>query len=111
MLATNGELADIFVRGTNGEALTPAETLRLESVIEVYVTLLEDVDHQYKSKLYFDEEDEEDIIEFIAPTYRKLFRSPVGRRWWVTVAANSTTPSLFAKMDRIISQWDVEDAE
>ena len=32
MLASDGELADIYLRGINGEQLSPVETFRLENV-------------------------------------------------------------------------------
>jgi len=110
MLATDGELADIYLRSLQGEQLTPVETLRMQFIIETYMGLLEDSDHQYKSDLYFDEEDEIDLVEFIAPTFKELFQSPVGRHWWATIAENSTTPSLYAKMNKIMQKWDAEES-
>jgi hypothetical protein len=110
MLAADGELADIYLRGINSEPLSPVETLRLEFVIEFYMSLLEDANHQYSSGLYFDEDDDTDLIEYIAPTYRALFRCPVGRHWWATVAPNSTPPSLYAKMNKIMKNWDTEES-
>jgi hypothetical protein len=109
MLASDGELADIYLRGVNGEQLSPVETLRLEYVIEVYMNLLEDADHQYRSGLYFEEEDGIDLIEYIAPTYKALFRCAVGRHWWAAVAPSSTVPSLYAKMNKIMQKWDTEE--
>lgn len=110
MLATDGELAEIYLRNLAGEQLTPVETLRMQFIIETYMTLLEDSDHQYKSDLYFSEDDGVDLVEFIAPTFKKLFQSPVGRHWWATIAESSTTPSLYAKMDRIMRNWDEEES-
>ena len=109
MRATDGELADIYLRCLAGEQLTPVETLRMQFIIETYMLLLEDSDHQYKSDLYFSEEDEIDLVEFIAPTFKKLFQSQVGRQWWTTIAENSTTPSLYAKMNKIMQNWDEEE--
>jgi hypothetical protein len=109
MIATDGELADIYLRSIKGEQLMPVETLRMRFVIETYMALLEDSDHQYKSGLYFDEEDGVDFVEYIAPTFKELFQSPVGRHWWATIAENSTTPSLYAKMNRIMLKWDTEE--
>ncbi len=108
VLATDAELADIYCRGTNGEDLSEVEVLRFLSLVEMYLTLLEDIDHQYKSDLYFDEDDDLDIIEFIAPTYRSLFSSPIARDWWKGMAQHSTTPSLYAKISNIMAKWDAE---
>ena len=74
----------------------------------MYLTLLEDIDHQYKSDLYFDEDDDLDIIEFIAPTYRSLLSSPIARDWWKGMAQHSTTPSLYVKISNIMAKWDAE---
>ena len=54
----------------------------------------EDADHQYKSDLYFDEDDETDLVEYVAPTYRDWIMSPHGRAWWDRVAADTDTPAL-----------------
>ena len=109
MLATDAELTDIYIRGIAGEALSPVETKRLESLIDVYMTNLEDIDHQYKSDLYFDEEDTVDAVDYLAPLHRDLMMSPTGRHWWATVAPVSHTPSFFEKMSRIMKSWEVGD--
>lgn len=108
MLATDAELTDIYLRGVSGEALSPVETKRLESLIDVYMTNLEDIDHQYQSDLYFDEEDTKDVVDYLAPVHKDLMTSPVGRQWWATVAPISHTPSYFEKMNRIMKEWDAE---
>jgi hypothetical protein len=111
MLATDAELTDIFLRGVAGEALSPVETKRLESLIDVYMTNLEDIDHQYQSDLYFDEEDTTDAVDYLAPLHKDLMLSPVGRNWWATVAPTLHTPSFFEKMNRIIKNWEAGDTE
>lgn len=111
MLATDGELADIYVRGVNGESLSPAETKRLESLIDVYMANLEDIDHQYRSDLYFDEEDSVDVVDYVAPLYKELIMSPVGRNWWTTIAPVAQAPSFFAKMNRIVKSWEAGEKE
>ena len=109
MLATDGELTDIYVRGIAGDALSPVETKRLESLIDVYMTNLEDIDHQYQSELYFDEADTLDVVDYLAPLHKNLMTSPVGKTWWATVAPISHTPSFFEKMSRIIKGWEAGD--
>ena len=111
MLAMDGELTDIYVRGVKGDALSPVEAKRLESLIDVYMTNLEDIDHQYKSDLYFDETDTVDVVDYLAPLHKDLLMSPVGRNWWATVAPVSQTPSFFEKMSRIIKSWEAGDKE
>jgi len=72
----------------------------------MYLALLEDVDHQYKTDLYFDEDGGVDIIEFIAPTYRPLLSSPVAREWLNSLGPHSLTPSLYKKIVAIMATWD-----
>ena len=106
MLAADSNLADLYRRGTLGETLTETEVIQFESLVEVFMAVLEDTDHQYKIDLYFDEEEDEDIIEFMAPTFRPLLGSPIGRDWWRRVAPRSTTPSLHKKISKIMADWD-----
>jgi hypothetical protein len=108
LLAEDADLADIYRRGTSGEELNQNEAIRFESLIEIYMAWLEDVDHQYKSDLYFDEGDDYDLVEFMAPAYKSLLLSPAGRAWWNRVAQHTSTPSLYAKISKIIAQWDAE---
>ena len=105
-IASEAELADLFYRGTCGEELSDVETVRFQSLVEMYMALMEDIDHQYKSDLYFDEDDDGDIIEFLAPTFRPLMSSPIARDWWKNMAPHSTTPSLYIKISKIMEKWD-----
>ena len=109
LLASDAELADIYLRGINGDELTAVEKTRLEALIDIYMNNLEDIDHQYKADLYFDEEDALDIVDYLAPLHKDLMMSPVGRNWWTTLAETIHTPSFYAKMDRIIKRWEQEE--
>jgi hypothetical protein len=82
MIADNFELASIFRRGADLEELDPDEITRIEALMEVYFTNLGNVDHQYKSDLYFDEDDDEDLVWFVAPAYRDLLTCIYGSNWW-----------------------------
>jgi hypothetical protein len=106
LLSADAELTDIYLRGVKGEDLTEIETRRFNSLIEITMAYLEDVDHQYKSDLYFDEDDDIDLILYIAPTYRRLFCSPLFRKWWKEQAPDSVTPSTYAKISEILASWD-----
>jgi len=67
LLSADAELAGVYIRGVKGEELTEIETRRFISLIEITMAYLEDVDHQYKSDLYFDEEDDIDLICTLRP--------------------------------------------
>ena len=108
LLASDAELTSIYIRGVNGEDLSEIDAHRFISLIEITMAYLEDVDHQYKADLYFDEEDDVDLILYIAPTYRALFCSPLFRDWWMRQAPDSTTPSLYFKISDIMASWDAE---
>jgi hypothetical protein len=111
LLASDAELADIYLRGIDNETLTPVETVRLEALIDIYMTNLENIDHQYQSNLYFEEDDDKDVVDFLAPIYRPLLTSNVGKRWWSTIAPVTHTPSYFEKLDRIMKAWQEEKNE
>lgn len=108
LLAGDADLTDIYRRGIQGEELSANETLRFESLLEIYMAVLEDLDHQYNANLYFDEDDDVDLVEFMAPSYKAFLSSPVARDWWMRVAKDSTTPSMHEKMSAIMSRWEVE---
>jgi len=105
LIADNSELASVFHRGTNSEELNPVELKRFEALLEVYFTSLEDMDHQYKSDLYFDEDDDEDLIQFIAPAYRDMLMCSHGTDWWNRVGKIRCTPSFYDKIQKIREGW------
>jgi hypothetical protein len=105
LLAQDSELCDIYQRGIRGEALTDNEVSRFESLVIIYVTWLEDADHQHKSGLYFDEDDT-DPVEGMDAIFKPLLSSPIGREWWSETAEDFTTPSLYGKITKLMGQWD-----
>lgn len=109
LLAGDAELADIYVRGINNEPLSAVEKVRLEALIDIFMANMENIDHQYRSDLYFDEGDDKDVVDYLAPLYKTLMMSDVGKNWWSVVAPVSHTPSYFEKMDRIMKEWDTEE--
>ena len=108
LIAENSELASIFHRGTNSEELNPVELERFEALLEVYFTSLEDMDHQFKSDLYFDEDDDEDLIQFMAPAYRDMLICKHGSDWWDRAAKIRCTPSFYEKIQKIREGWEPE---
>lgn len=105
LLASDVELADIFRRAIAEENLNETEIIQFSSLLEVYFAQLEDVDHQFRSNLYFDEDDDEDIVDFMAPQYRPFLDSPVGRLWWYNSGMYSSTPSFAAKINKVLDTW------
>jgi hypothetical protein len=108
MIADNSELASIFRRGVDSEELDPNEITRFEALMEVYFTSLEDMDHQYKSDLYFDEDDDEDLVWFMAPAYRDMLTCTYGSNWWDRTAKVRRTPSFYDKIQKIQVAWSAE---
>ena len=104
LLAQDSELTDIYRRGIRGEILTENEVSRFESLLSVYVTWLEDADHQYMSDLYF-EQDETDPVADMVGDFGPLLSSPIGRDWWAR-RGHLTTPSLHTKITNLIAQRD-----
>jgi hypothetical protein len=107
LIAESPDLANTYRRGINSEELDPDEVIRFESLIEVYFTYLEDSDHQYKSDLYFDEDDHEDLVEFMAPTFRDMLSCKYGSEWWDRTAKAKNVPSFYNKIQKIRAAWEV----
>ena len=76
--------------------------------MEVYFASLEDIDHQYKSDLYFDEDDDEDLVSFMAPVYRDMLTCSYGSKWWDRIAKATFSPSFYNKIQRIRIAWSAE---
>jgi hypothetical protein len=106
LIAESPDLASIYRRGINSDELDPDEVVRFEALIEVYFAYLEDSDHQFKSDLYFDEDDGEDLIEFMAPTYRDMLSCKYGSAWWDRTAKAKNAPSFYNKIQRIRATWE-----
>ena len=108
MIAENPSLANIYRRGIQSESLDPDEIVRFEALVNVYFTNLEDSDHQYKSDLYFDEDDDTDLVEYMAPEYKDMLTCTYGSEWWERTARGSSTPSFIEKIERIRASWPEE---
>ena len=108
LIAENGDVAHIYRKGLAGKSLDPDEATRFEALLEVYFTSLEDHDHQYKSGLYFDEDDDTDLVEYMAPAFRDMLSSPQGREWWERIGRDRSTPSFYDKIETIRARWQRE---
>ena len=108
LIADNADLASIYRRGVTGELLDPDEATRFEALLEVYFTNLEDHDHQYKSGLYFDEDDDTDLVEYMAPAFRDMLSSQYGREWWERIGEDRSTPSFYKKIQKIRTGWEID---
>ena len=65
---------------------------------------LEDVDSQYSSGLYFDEDDDEDLVDYMSRDFLRMFSTPEVRDWWRTTAQHEYRPSFIAKMNKHIDR-------
>lgn len=108
LIADNSELANIFRRGIDSDELDPDEITRFEALLEVYFTSLEDMDHQYKSNLYFEEDDDEDLVLYMAPAFRDMLSCTHGADWWDRMAKARCTPSFYDKIQKIRKDWVTE---
>jgi len=108
LIAENSDLAHIYRKGLTGESLDPDEATRFEALLEVYFTSLEDHDHQFKSGLYFDEDDDTDLVEYMAPAFREMLSSRYGCEWWERIGRDRSTPSFYDKIQKIRAAWEHE---
>ena len=111
LIAENADLASIYRRGINDQTLEPEEGTRDSALREIYFANLEDAQHQYQSDLYFDEADETDLCEFMAPSFRPMLNSSYGTQWWINTAADTCTPTFYEKIQKIRAGWDAGKTE
>jgi hypothetical protein len=108
LVAENSDLARIYRKGLAGESIEPDEVTRFESLLEVYFTSLEDHDHQYRAGLYFDEDDDTDLVEYMAPAFREMLSCRYGSEWWERIGKDRSTPSFYEKIQKIRAAWETE---
>jgi hypothetical protein len=111
LIVQDKEVAEIFRRGINGDILDGTELLRFEALLNIYCSWLEDVESQYQSGLYFEEDDDTDLLEYMAPYFRRIFRSKAAKNWWEREGNYQYTPSFDTRIRKIMSaDWTDVDA-
>jgi hypothetical protein len=103
LIAQDASLAAIYRKGTNGVSLEGTDLERFTALVGMYVVWLEDVDSQYTSGLYFDEDDDEDLVDYMSRDFARLFSTPEVRHWWHKIGKLEYRPSFIEKMDKHIS--------
>ena len=103
LVAQDAALAEIYRKGTNGISLDGTELERFIALVHIYVTWLEDVDSQYVAGLYFDEDDDEDLVDYMARDFAGLFSTHEARKWWHQGGKLAYRPSFIKKMDKHVS--------
>lgn len=102
LIAQDPSLAEIYKQGTNGISLNGVDLERFTALVGIYVTWLEDIDSQYRSGLYFDEEDDEDLVDYMSRDFARLFSTPEVRSWWHETGKLEYRPSFNEKMNKHI---------
>ena len=103
LIAQDKDVAEIFRRGINDDIVDDTELLRFEALLNMYCSWLEDVDSQFKADLYFDEDDEVDLLDYMAPYFKRLLRSKAAKNWWKREGNYQYTPSFDSKIRKIMS--------
>ena len=103
LIAQDKDVAEIFRRGINDDIVDDTELLRFEALLNMYCSWLEDVDSQFKADLYFDEDDEDDLLDYMAPYFKRLLRSKAAKNWWEREGNYQYTPSFDSKIRKIMN--------
>lgn len=81
LLASDGEMADIYVRALANEALTAAEAVRFSAYVSTMMRTIDNLWHQQKLQLGFEFVPQE-IIAHTMPLIGRLIECDVGAHWW-----------------------------
>jgi hypothetical protein len=100
LIAQDASLANIYKLGSSGVSLEGTDLERFIAIVHMYMTWLEDTDSQYVAGLYFEEDDEEDLVDYMSRDFAQLFSTPEIRRWWHESGKVAFRPSFVQKMDK-----------
>ena len=100
-IATNGELAQIYRKATDGEELEPDELVRYTAYLSAFFAFIEEIYLLHRSGIYGEDLGEGDAVEFLAPTVRRLLASPAAVQWWKEESRNIYVPELCDSVNRI----------
>ena len=100
-IATNGELAQIYRKATDGGELEPDELVRYTAYLSAFFAFIEEIYLLHRSGIYGEDLGEGDAVEFLAPTVRRLLASPAAVQWWKEESRNIYVPELCDSVNRI----------
>jgi hypothetical protein len=100
-IATNGDLAKIYQKATEGSDLEPDETVRYTAYLSAFFAFVEEIYLLHRSGTYEEDLGDGDAVEFLAPTVRRLLNSPAAARWWKGESRNLYVPELCDRVDHI----------
>ena len=100
-IATNGDLAKIYRKATDGEELEPDETVRYTAYLSAFFAFIEEIYLLHRSGIYEEDLGEGDAVEFLGPSVRRLLASPTAVRWWKEESRNIYVPELCDSVNRI----------
>ncbi len=88
-IALNGELATIYRIATEGGELDPDQATRYRAYLSAFFAWLEEHYLIKKGGIYTEDfGNEQDVVEFLAPTIVRLLKSPVAVEWWIDESEN-----------------------
>ena len=105
-VAMNGDLAQIYRKATDGEALDPDETVRYTAYLSAFFAFIEEIFLLHRSGIYEENLGEGDAVEFLAPTVQRLLAGPTAIDWWRKESRNLYVPELCDSVDRIVAMSD-----
>ena len=101
-IATNGDLAHIYRKATDGEDLGPDEMVRYTAYLSAFFAFIEEIYLLHRSGIYEEDLGEGDAVEFLAPTVQRLLASPAAIHWWKEESRNLYVPEVCDSVDRIV---------
>jgi hypothetical protein len=100
-IATNEGLAKIYRKATEGGDLGPDETVQYTAYMSAFFAYLEEVYLLQQAGAYDEDMGSADIVDFLAPTARRLLINPVGVRWWKEESRNLYLAELCDRVNQV----------
>jgi hypothetical protein len=100
-IATNGDLAQIYRKATNGEELAPDESVRYTAYLSAFFAFIEEFFLLHRSGTYEENLGDGDAVEFFEPTVRRLLASPTAIQWWKEESRNIYVAEFCESVNRI----------
>ncbi len=98
LLAQDKGLASLWIRGLQGEGLSPEETVRFNATASMFFMSLESNFEQARLGTI-----ERETLELTRPFIARILSCPAGQEWWSRQAVITLTSEFRATIDQLVA--------